>query len=97
MRLCQDRELHKSYLLYKIWLSKSWFVVKAMERARTSSSMRQRRGEQGVFVWLDIGCFRTTEYNGKLLIRHAEVVHDAILMMAHRMPVLILEYSREHV
>eukprot|EP01048_Picozoa_sp_COSAG05_P006706 COSAG05_NODE_446_length_9772_cov_117.012923_13_plen_49_part_00 len=48
-------------------------------------------------MWLDIGCFRTTEYNGKLLIRHAEVVHDAILMMAHRMPVLILEYSREHV
>ena len=73
-----EKKIHGSYELFWIWLSKSWFVDKAI-RMNPFGSDR--------FIWSDIGSFRTAEYNGKTLIRHPNVIpRDAILVMSWRPP-----------
>lgn len=73
-----EKKIHGSYELFWIWLSKSWFVDKAI-RMNPFGSDR--------FVWSDIGSFRNAEYNGKRLIRHPNVIpRDAILVMSWRPP-----------
>ena len=75
-----EKAIHRSYQLFWIWLSKSWFVNDAIGRNPFNSE---------VFVWSDIGSFRTTEYNGKEMVNHPEIVpRTAILIMSSRIPVM---------
>eukprot|EP00928_Gymnodinium_smaydae_P022535 TRINITY_DN18894_c1_g3_i1.p1 TRINITY_DN18894_c1_g3~~TRINITY_DN18894_c1_g3_i1.p1 ORF type:complete len:373 (-),score=27.26 TRINITY_DN18894_c1_g3_i1:287-1405(-) len=74
-----EMKLHKSYKLFWIWLSKSWWVLQTIEQFNFFQSK--------FFVWSDIGCFRNAKYNGQLVIRHPAVVPQGTIMwMAHRQP-----------
>lgn len=75
-----EKAIHRSYRLFWIWLSKSWFVNDAIGKNPFKSAL---------FVWSDIGSFRTTEYNGKLLVAHPEIVPaSAMLIMSSRTPTI---------
>jgi len=74
-----ERGLHKSYMVFWIWLSKSWFVSRAVHHNFFQSS---------VFVWSDIGCFRWPKYKHEDLVQHVELVPRwSILSMAHSEPI----------
>ncbi|KAJ1465929.1 hypothetical protein T484DRAFT_3635102, partial [Baffinella frigidus] len=73
-----ERAVHRSFKLFWIWLSKSWFVSEAIGRNPFSSE---------VFVWSDIGCFRSPIYNGKLWVHHAGIIPPTtMLFMAGHAP-----------
>ena len=68
-----EKRIHKSYQLFQVWLSKSYFVVEAIKINPFQSQ---------VFVWSDIGCFRSQPRYNQLVI-HPEIVPEAsILLMA---------------
>jgi hypothetical protein len=70
-----ERQIHRSYQLFWIWLSKSWFVTDAIKKDYFQSH---------VYIWSDIGCFRNDKYNGKTMMVHYEVVPETTtLQMAH--------------
>jgi Bacterial protein of unknown function (HtrL_YibB) len=69
---------HKSFHLFWIWLTKSWWTVQAI---------RLNYFQSQFFMWSDIGCFRTNEYNDQLLVQYPKMVPaDTILWMAHHPP-----------
>jgi hypothetical protein len=72
-----EKKIHKSYELFQVWLSKSWFVTEAIKINPFQSD---------VFVWSDIGCFRNRRYSDKLLTAHPEAVpfDGAMLLMASK-------------
>lgn len=71
-----EHEIHRSYELFWIWLSKTWFVTQAIQMNFFDSD---------IYVWSDIGCFRNLDYNYKTLILHPEAVpQHQILQMATR-------------
>lgn len=73
-----EKRIHKSYQLFWIWLSKSWFIAQAI---------RMNVFESDVFVWSDIGCFRDRKYNDITLVEHREVIpRHEVLQMAHHRP-----------
>lgn len=73
-----EKKLHKSYQLFWIWLSKSWFVTETIQKNPFNSE---------IFVWMDIGSFRINEYNNKKLILHEEIIpKTAMLLMARSTP-----------
>jgi hypothetical protein len=69
-----ERTLHQSYQLFWVWLSKVWFVTDAIRINPFQSTL---------FVWSDIGCFRTTEYRSMKWLQHTEMVPDTALLMWH--------------
>ncbi|KAL7526673.1 hypothetical protein ACHAWF_001869 [Thalassiosira exigua] len=76
-----EKQLHKSYKLFWIWLSKSFFVHEALRLNFFGSDL---------FMWCDFGSFRqfSERYWGKQLIRHREVVPaNEMLQMAFQPPV----------
>jgi hypothetical protein len=73
-----EKQRHKSYQLFWIWLSKSWL---------TTQAIRMNWFDSDLYVWSDIGCFRSDEYNFKTMIQHREVVPPTeMLQMAHHKP-----------
>ena len=73
-----EKKIHRSYNVFWIWLAKSWFVTEAIRINPYNSDM---------FMWSDIGCFRSPTYNSKEIMKHREVVpKDRILQMAHHPP-----------
>jgi hypothetical protein len=79
-QLIMDKEAkrHRSYELFWIWLSKSWWVMQAIERNFFRSDF---------FMYSDIGCFRSAAWNGKKLIQHASIVpKNTVMWMAHHKP-----------
>ena len=67
-----EKNIHRSYKVFWIWLSKTWFVQEAI---RTNPYGHQ------IFAWADIGAFRTPEFVGKLFLRHTNLVHyDSMLL-----------------
>ncbi|KAG7353698.1 hypothetical protein IV203_003053 [Nitzschia inconspicua] len=73
-----EKNIHRSYQLFWIWLSKSWCVTQAI---------RLNPFQSDLFVWSDIGCFRNKKYNNKTMILHRENVPPTeILQMAHHLP-----------
>jgi len=73
-----EKRIHKSYQVFWIWLSKSWCVQQAI---------RMNFYKSDVFVWSDIGCFRSKTFNNRTLVSHREnVPRHEILQMAHRRP-----------
>jgi hypothetical protein len=73
-----EKGIHRSYQLFWIWLSKSWCVTQAI---------RMNVFDSDLFVWSDIGCFRSGEYNTKTMIQHREnVPPNEIIQMAHHKP-----------
>lgn len=67
-----EKDIHRSYEVFWIWLSKTWFVQEAI---RTNPYGHQ------IFAWVDIGAFRTTEFVGKVFLRHTNLIHyDAMLL-----------------
>lgn len=76
-----EKAMHKSYKLFWIWLSKSYWVHEAI---------KHNFFESDLFMWTDFGSFRgfSQRYWGKELLRHREVVpKDAIMQMAFQTPV----------
>jgi hypothetical protein len=79
-QLNKDREkhAHQSYELFWIWLSKSFFVKTAIELNVFQSD---------IFMWSDVGCFRSSYYRDRELVLHTTLIpHDRLLQMAHREP-----------
>jgi hypothetical protein len=73
-----EKARHRSYELFWIWLSKSWFVSKAIEWDPFHSD---------VFVWSDIGSFRRKKYNHQKWLQHPEVIpRTALMLMASEVP-----------
>jgi hypothetical protein len=73
-----EKRRHKSYQLFWIWLSKTWWVRTAIALNYFNSAF---------YMYTDIGCFRNKLYNGRLIVQHPEVVPGgSILWMAHRTP-----------
>lgn len=71
----REKRIHRSYQVFWIWLSKSWWVVEAI---------RHNFFHSQVFVWSDMGCFRNTAYNNKEMVQHPETVpRRAMLFLAH--------------
>ena len=52
LEMDREKKLHKSYKVFWIWLSKTWFVVQAVEMDYFHSSF---------YMWQDIGAFRNQE------------------------------------
>jgi hypothetical protein len=48
----REKKLHQSYQLFWIWLSKTWFVVQAIQKDYFHSSF---------YMWQDIGSYRNSE------------------------------------
>ena len=68
-----ERDLHQSFELFWVWLSKSEFVSRAIGLDPFGSE---------VFIWSDIGCFREPSYNGRLWASNLEAVPlNSLLMM----------------
>jgi hypothetical protein len=73
-----EGEHHKSFELFWIWLSKSWWVMQTVERNFFRSDF---------FMYSDIGCFRSAVWNGKTIIQHPSMVpNNTVMWMAHRKP-----------
>ena len=84
-----EKNIHKSYELFWIWLSKSWFVVNAINTNKFSSD---------VYVWSDIGCFRNSNYNGKTWLQRIDIIPESsMLMMAQGKPTTSVgEWVQKH-
>jgi len=73
-----ERRIHRSYELFWIWLSKSWWVMEAI---------RLNIFDSDLFLWSDIGCFRDRRYNNETMILHRDVVpQNEMMQMAHHTP-----------
>jgi len=73
-----EKRIHRSFQLFWIWLSKSYFVV-------TASDLNFF--ESDVYAWSDIGCFRNGRYRDKEMIsQRNNIPEDRILQMAHHKP-----------
>jgi hypothetical protein len=89
-----EKKRHKSYELFWIWLSKSWFVTTAAVLQRhlfPIQTQKEQHRSIEFWMWADIGSFRNREYVGKQLIRFPHKVlqptdTSTILWMAHHTP-----------
>jgi hypothetical protein len=90
LQMDPEHKLHKSYELFWIWLSKSWFVTTAaIWQHHIFMNHRMNATTIGTWMWADIGSFRGTEYLNQPLIQgHDQVIpdNDTVLWMAHRKP-----------
>lgn len=83
-----EKRLHKSFQLFWIWLSKTWFV--------TTAALMQHHfwGHHQVqqWMWADIGSFRGSQYRDQPLFMETSsifspsVSNQTIVFMAHRRP-----------
>jgi Bacterial protein of unknown function (HtrL_YibB) len=73
-----EKRIHRSYELFWIWLSKSFFVNQAIQLNPYQSE---------IFMWSDIGCYRNSRYRSKQMIVQIPLIpEDRILQMAHHEP-----------
>jgi hypothetical protein len=73
-----EKRIHRSYELFWIWLSKSFFVTQAIQLNPYKSD---------IFMWSDIGCYRNSRYHSKQMIIQIPLIpKDRILQMAHHEP-----------
>jgi hypothetical protein len=72
-----ERKRHAGYMVFWVWLSKTYFVKRAIETNPFQSE---------VFLWSDIGCFRgKSAYANKLLFKHPEVIpRHGVLFLSHK-------------
>jgi Bacterial protein of unknown function (HtrL_YibB) len=70
-----EKKRHRSYELFWVWLSKSWFVTDAIHRNYFDSM---------VYIWSDIGCFRDQKWKNRTMMVHYEVLpENSTIQMAH--------------
>jgi len=70
-----EAKRHRSYHVFWIWLSKSWWVTEAI---------RHNFFQSEVFLWSDMGCFRNEKYNGLTVVQHPDQVpRHSMLFLAH--------------
>ena len=91
LRIDPERQMHKSYELFWIWLSKTWFVTTAAVLQQDLFRDNTNTTAIETWMWADIGSFRGTEYMNQQLIQqeqHAEIFPDGdtVIWMAHRKP-----------
>lgn len=60
-----EKARHSSYELFWIWLNKPWIVMDAIRHNFYNSDL---------YMYADIGCFRSGSYNHKTVIQHREMV-----------------------
>jgi hypothetical protein len=88
-----ERRLHKSYQLFWIWLSKTWFVATAALLQQRlffveldDDNNDDKNNEEGVpttttiqtWMWADIGSFRNAQFANVRLIQHPESLLDNV-------------------
>jgi len=78
LRIDPERNIHRSYQLFWIWLSKPWFVTRAIALQEFDSN---------VWAWVDIGSFRDSAPK-KLFVYPEAVPENAMLFNAWRPHVL---------
>jgi len=67
-----EKSIHRSYKLFWVWLSKSWFV---QEAARLNPFLSDN------FIWTDIGSFRGATYINQRLVVHADVIPESSILV----------------
>mmetsp|Transcript_30332 Transcript_30332/g.34580 ORF Transcript_30332/g.34580 Transcript_30332/m.34580 type:complete len:409 (+) Transcript_30332:73-1299(+) len=78
LKLDPEKRIHRSFELFWIWLSKSFFVTTASDFNFFQSD---------VYAWSDIGCFRSERYKGQeMILQRDKIPTDRILQMAHHKP-----------
>ena len=91
-----EQKRHRSYQLFWIWLSKSWFVTTAtilQQHLFPPPTIDTPTSEIQYWMWADIGSFRQKSKTRTQLIRHPEALRDSqgdaddfVVWMAHRDP-----------
>jgi hypothetical protein len=81
-----ERRLHKSYQLFWIWLSKTWFVTTAALLQQHLFVMHNDGADSSpgtvpfiniqTWMWADIGSFRNERFANARLIQHPEALLD---------------------
>ena len=78
LEIDDERQRHKHFFLFQIWLSKSWFVQEAI---------KQNFFESDYFMWQDIGSYRNGNYHLQKIIQHVEVIPPKqVFWLAHHPP-----------
>jgi len=73
-----ERQLHKTYKVFWVWLNKLSFMTEAVRSNPFASD---------IFVWCDIGSFRQNTYNSQKLIRNTDIISpNKMLLMAVKPP-----------
>jgi hypothetical protein len=70
-----EKDIHRSYEVFWIWLSKTGLFRKPF--GPTPMVIRSLRGSY-------IGAFRTTEFVGKVFLRHTNLIHYDAIRCRHR-------------
>lgn len=88
-----EQKRHRSYQLFWIWLSKSWFVSTAVilqHHLFPQLKIKTPMSEIQYWMWADIGSFRQKSKTRKQLIRHPDALDaggdDVVVWMAHHDP-----------
>ena len=73
-----EKNLHKTYKVYWIWLNKLSFMAEAVQ---------MNPFDNDIFVWCDVGSFRDNTYNhAKLLVNMDLIDENRMLLMAVKPP-----------
>jgi hypothetical protein len=73
LEMDHQRDLHKGYFLFWIWLSKTWFISQAIKLNPFSHE---------IFIWSDMGGFRDGKYNHQLFARHTEIIPRNVTLLS---------------
>lgn len=73
-----ERTIHRSFELFWIWLSKTWFV---------NTAIKLNAFESDIFIWSDIGCFRNQAYYGRTWVNTVSAIpKTSMLMICYQKP-----------
>jgi hypothetical protein len=83
-----EKRRHRSYELFWVWLSKSWFVSTA---AVLQHELFDTAHRIEFWMWADIGSFRNEKYKDQRLIQHSDSILRpddtlTVVWMAHHAP-----------
>jgi hypothetical protein len=83
LEIDREKDIHKDYRVFLVWLSKTWWVQEAVRLNPFLSD---------IFMWIDIGSMRFNtddRYEYEYLVRYPELVpRHSLLQMAH-MPLAV--------
>ena len=71
LSLDMEKETHKGFELFQVWLNKPFFVTEAIQLNPFQSE---------IFAWSDIGCYREKTYNGKKWLLFPQLVGEGRLL-----------------
>jgi hypothetical protein len=89
-----EKEIHRGYEVFWIWLSKSWFVsTAALLQHHLFAGTNKNHDVMTIntWMWADIGSFREKQYKNITVLRYVDDKEifpdsDSVLWVAHRKP-----------